>query len=100
MNLDGDVPEPVYYKSRPLKNLLLVDEMPSMAPVMDSRVANILDDDAPQIYSLCGTKENSSLRILRNGIEVDELAVSELPGAPLAIWTTKLRRDGEYLGGL
>jgi splicing factor 3B subunit 3 len=32
---------------------------------------------------------------MRHGLEVSELAVTELPGRPSAIWTVKLRRDGK-----
>ena len=35
--------------------------------------------------------------ILRHGLEVTEMAVSELPGNPNAVWTVKKRADGNFL---
>lgn len=86
----------VYYTPRPLKNLLLVDELESMAPLMDAKVYNLADEESPRIYGLCGRGARSSMRILNQGLEAAELAVSELPGNPSAVWTTKLRQSDEY----
>jgi hypothetical protein len=44
---------------------------------------------------LCGRGPRSSVRVLRHGLEVSEMAVSELPGNPNAVWTVKRRVDGE-----
>ncbi|KAF9342162.1 pre-mRNA-splicing factor rse1, partial [Mortierella sp. NVP85] len=41
----------VYFKPRPLENLLLVDELASMAPLTDAKVLNLMDEDTPQIYA-------------------------------------------------
>lgn len=86
----------VYFKPRPLKNLLLVDELESLAPLIDAKVLNLADEDSPRIYTLCGRGSRSTLRILNQGLEAGELAVSELPGNPSAVWTTKLRADDQY----
>ncbi|KAG0170726.1 Splicing factor 3B subunit 3 [Apophysomyces sp. BC1034] len=86
----------VYFKPRPLKNLMLVDELESLAPLMDAKVLNLADEDTPRIYGLCGRGSRSSLRIMNQGLEAAELAVSELPGNPSAVWTTKLRIDDQY----
>lgn len=86
----------VYYTPRPLKNLLLVDELESMAPLMDAKVYNLADEESPRIYGLSGRGARSSMRILNQGLEAAELAVSELPGNPSAVWTTKLRQSDEY----
>ncbi|KAI8373001.1 CPSF A subunit region-domain-containing protein [Radiomyces spectabilis] len=86
----------VYFKPRPLKNLMLVDELESLAPVTDAKVLNLADEDTPRIYTLCGRGSRSTLRILNQGLEASELAVSELPGNPSAVWTTKLRHDDQY----
>jgi splicing factor 3B subunit 3 len=55
----------------------------------------LANEDAPQIYALCGRGPRSTLRVLRNGLEVAEMAVSELPGNPTAVWTVKKNLDGE-----
>ena len=108
-----------FFAPRPLKNLVLVDEMESLSPVMACHIAdlgtglfalvvssneirylffiftNIANEDTPQLYTLCGRGPRSSLRVLRHGLEVSEMAVSELPGNPNAVWTVKKRADGK-----
>ena len=49
-----------------------------------------------QLYAVCGRGPRSSLRVLRHGLEVSEMAVSELPGNPNAVWTVKRRMDDEF----
>jgi hypothetical protein len=46
----------VYFKPRPLKNLMLVDELESLAPLVDAKVHNLTDDDTPQIL-VCAAEE-------------------------------------------
>ena len=53
------------------------------------------NEDTPQLYAACGRGPRSSLRVLRHGLEVTEMAVSELPGNPNAVWTVKKRADGK-----
>lgn len=53
-------------------------------------------EDAPQIYALCGRGPHSTMRVLRNGLEVAEMAVSELPGNPTAVWTVKKNLDDAF----
>ncbi|RQM08157.1 hypothetical protein DH86_00000604 [Scytalidium sp. 3C] len=87
---------PVYFHPRGPENLSLVEDIDSMNPLMDCKVANLTDEDAPQIYSICGTGARSTFRTLKHGLEVNEIVASELPGVPSAVWTTKLTREDEY----
>ncbi|APA10509.1 hypothetical protein sscle_06g052790 [Sclerotinia sclerotiorum 1980 UF-70] len=87
---------PVYFHPRPAENLSLVESIDSMNPLMDCKVANLTDEDAPQIYSICGTGARSTFRTLKHGLEVSEIVESELPGVPSAVWTTKLTRNDVY----
>ncbi|OBT44725.1 pre-mRNA-splicing factor rse1 [Pseudogymnoascus sp. WSF 3629] len=87
---------PVYFHPRPAENLNLVESIDSMNPLMDCKVANLTEEDAPQIYSICGTGARSTFRTLKHGLEVNEIVESELPGVPSAVWTTKLTRGDEY----
>jgi len=95
--IDASAPyTPVYFHPRPAENLNLVETIDSMNPLMDCKVANLTDEDAPQIYSICGTGARSTFRTLKHGLEVSEIVESELPGVPSAVWTTKLTRGDEY----
>lgn len=85
-----------FFAPRTLKNLVMVDEMHSYAPILGCHVADLANEDTPQMYMICGKGSRSSLRILRHGLEVSEMAVSELPGNPNAVWTVKRRADEEF----
>ncbi|KAM0753797.1 Pre-mRNA-splicing factor RSE1 [Meredithblackwellia eburnea MCA 4105] len=87
---------PAWFRPRPLENLALADELDNLSPIIDSKVANFLGEDTPQIYTACGRGARSTVRILRQGLEVVEAVSSELPGAPIAVWTTKIKADDEY----
>lgn len=80
---------------RPLDNLILSDELDSLDPIIDAKVANILGQDTPQIFAACGRGARSTFRMLRYGLEVAETVSSDLPGVPNAVWTVKLNADGE-----
>lgn len=54
-----------------------------------AQVLDLVREDTPQLYALCGRGPQSSLRVLRHGLAVQELAMSELPGVPNAVWTAK-----------
>ncbi|KAK4058796.1 pre-mRNA-splicing factor rse1 [Microbotryomycetes sp. JL221] len=84
------------FKPRNLENLILVDELESLSPIIDSKVVNFFGEDTPQIFTACGRGARSSVRILRQGLEVTEAVSSELPGAPINVWTTKLKADDQY----
>lgn len=85
-----------FFAPRPLRNLVRVDEIESLSPILSARVADLAGEDTPQLYMLCGRGPRSSLRVLRHGLEVSEMAISELPGNPTAVWTVKKRNDGEF----
>ena len=87
-----------YFRPRALDNLTLVDELESLCPIMDSKVMNLLpNSDTPQIFAACGRGARSTFRTLRHGLEVEEVVSSDLPGIPNAVWTTKLKEDGEQV---
>jgi splicing factor 3B subunit 3 len=53
------------------------------------QVVDLAHEDSRQIYALCGRGTRSTLRVLRHGLSVSEVALSELPGDPTAVWTVK-----------
>jgi splicing factor 3B subunit 3 len=85
-----------FFTPRPLKNLSPVEILPSMNPIMDMEVANYAEEDAPQIYTVCGTGARSTFRTTRNALEVLDLIESPLPQPATGVWTTKLTVDDEY----
>lgn len=87
--------ETFFFTPRPLRNLVLVDEMLSLSPIMSCKVADLAGEDTPQLYMLCGRGPRSTLKVLRHGIGASEMAVSELQDNPTAVWTVKGHSDGK-----
>jgi splicing factor 3B subunit 3 len=88
---------PVFFDPQPSGNLTLVDVIDSMNPTLASEVVNLREEDnAPQIYSACGSCARSHFRILRHGLKVNEIVASELPGTVSAVWATKLTNQDEH----
>ena len=87
---------PIYFHARGAENVNLVESIDSMNPQMDCKVANLTEEDAPQIYSICGAGARSSFRTLKHGLEVNDIVDSELPAVPTHVWTTKITREDEY----
>ena len=81
--------QPVFFQPRPLKNLIRIDEIESLMPVMDMRIANLFDEETPRLFTACGRGPRSTLRILRPGLAISEMARSMLPAEPIAVWTVK-----------
>lgn len=88
--------QPVFFQPRKLKNLVRIDQIESLMPIMDMKVSNLFEEETPQIFSLCGRGPRSSLRILRPGLAISEMAVSQLPGVPSAVWTVKKNVNDEF----
>lgn len=88
--------QPVFFNPRGLKNLVRIDQVESLMPIMDMKVTNLFEEETPQIFALCGRGPRSSLRILRPGLAISEMAVSPLPGIPSAVWTVKKNVSDEF----
>ncbi|KAG2015443.1 pre-mRNA-splicing factor rse1 [Coprinopsis cinerea AmutBmut pab1-1] len=87
------------FDPRPMENLMLIDELSSLNPVLDAKILKpSLDSEAPKIFAACGRGPASSFKILSHGLEVDEMASSELPGflAPHSLWSTKRMQTDHY----
>ncbi|KAF3786388.1 Splicing factor 3B subunit 3 [Nymphaea thermarum] len=88
--------QPVFFQPRGLKNLGQIDQVESLMPIMDMKVINLFEEETPQIFALCGRGPRSSMRILRPGLAISEMAVSQLPGVPSAVWTVKKNVNDEF----
>jgi len=88
--------EPTYFYAHNNGNLALNQSVDTMNPTTSTKVTNLTDEDAPQIYSVCGTGARSSFKTLKHGLEVSEIVESQLPSQPSAVWTVKLNKSDEY----
>jgi len=86
----------VYFTPRKLTNLELEDEPNSLAPIIKMKCEDLAHEDTPQLYCLCGRGPRSTLRVLRHGLSVTEMAVSEIPGNANAVWSIRRHADETY----
>lgn len=88
---------PVYFHPRaPAENIILTEFIPSLNPLLGLKAVNLTNDDAPQIYSICGTGARSSLTTLKHGLSVLDLVDSGLGQRALNVWTVPLKRDDTF----
>ncbi|KAF2194857.1 hypothetical protein K469DRAFT_546523 [Zopfia rhizophila CBS 207.26] len=87
---------PAFFHPRPLKNLTAVERIASMNPIMDMQVANLTQEDAPQVYSICGSGAQSTFRTAKHALEVLDLVESQLPQRAVSVWTTKKTVDDNH----
>lgn len=85
------------FKPRKLTNLLSIADWSSRAPMTDLRVIDCIGDTLfPQIYALSGSGPRGQLSVLRQGLAIEEMAASEVPGIPSGIWTVPDRYGAPY----
>lgn len=96
----SDALDQMLFDPRPLKNLVQLDELDNMSPVLGMEIADLAGDgsgaNGPQIFTLCGAGPRSTIRVLRHGLPVNEVAASDMPGRPSAIWTCKLSQQDAH----
>ncbi|KAF1998452.1 hypothetical protein P154DRAFT_578032 [Amniculicola lignicola CBS 123094] len=92
-NEDFSVP---FFTPRPLQNLSAVDAVPSQNPIMDMDVADMTRNEAPQIYTVCGSGARSTFRVTKNAMAVLEAIDTPLPEPATEIWTARLTSEDEF----
>lgn len=79
------------FEPQPPPGMVPADRMASAAPLVDALVADLAGEGTPQVYALCGRGHRSSLRVLRQGLAVSELAAVGMPQAPTRVWSVGRR---------
>jgi len=77
------------FNSRKPLNLQAKDEMQNLAPIHDMKVEDLTNEGTSQMYLACGRGAQGTIRALRQGLTVLEMAVSQMPGRPLSVITMK-----------
>ena len=80
---------PVYFMPRVLSNLNQLYTIESLSAITDLKVQDLCAEGIPQIYTLCGRSTRASLRVLRHGLGVSEMAMASLPGKPNGLWSIR-----------
>ncbi|KAJ0408897.1 hypothetical protein ATCC90586_005934 [Pythium insidiosum] len=95
-SLQMDTSEYPTFDVRKLKNLALATHMEALSPVTQLLVDDLANESTPQMYTLCGRSNRSTLRTLRHGLPVTEMAASGLPGAAKAVWCLKEKNSDPH----
>jgi splicing factor 3B subunit 3 len=85
----SDPAQPFEFLPRELRNLVQIDDIENLAPVLACQVADLANEDTPQIYAACGQGPRSSLRALRHGLEVTQWGGETLNGNASGVWTVR-----------
>ena len=80
---------PVFFRPRVLTQLRQLCTIESLSAVTELRVQDLCGEGIPQIYALCGRSTRASLRVLRHGLGVTEMAMASLPGKPNGVWSLR-----------
>ena len=85
---DGETP---LFRPHHLKNLIPVDRLDNLAPLIDSGVTEVAASEGggQQIYTLSGANHGATMRLVKHGLAVSEMAVSPLEAVPNGVWTVK-----------
>ncbi|DBA00600.1 TPA: hypothetical protein N0F65_007729 [Lagenidium giganteum] len=95
-SLAMDTSEYPTFGLRKLKNLAMASCVQSLSPVTQLLVDDLGNEQTPQIYAMCGRSNRSSLRVLRHGLPVTEMAASGLPGVAKSVWCLKASNADPY----
>ncbi|GJD11799.1 Splicing factor 3B subunit 3 [Galdieria sulphuraria] len=89
--------EPVYFSlHNNLENLLLIEEIESLAPLTCWQIGDFYGEGSPQIVVGSGRRHRGSWKTLRLGYRWTEMAVSELPGYPVGVFTVREQQQDSY----
>lgn len=84
--------EPTFFEPRGLSMTSLAVDIPGLHPLMKTKVDNLTQEDAPQIYSIQGTGNRSKFQTIRHGLDVEVLINNSMGSVPYDnIWTFKHR---------
>ena len=81
--------QPVFFDPTPLRHLVAIDRLESLCPTLDLQCHELLGEETPQLYALCGAGSRSTLKTLKRGVALTEMAVSPLPGNPNGLFTVR-----------
>jgi splicing factor 3B subunit 3 len=88
---------PTYFRPRGLAFLSVAQQIASLHPLIRTKVDNLTDEDAPQIYAVQGTGPKSVFKTMRHGFEVNQIissAIGQMQHDKL--WTLKEREADEH----
>ena len=86
-----------YFWPRVLRYTQLAVDVPSLNPLIRTKVDNPLNEDAPQIYAIQGTGRRSAFKTIRHGLDVHKIVSSPLGATHYdRLWSMKHRAADPY----
>lgn len=70
-----------------LAHFKLISTVESMAPLIDGRVMVDAQGGTPSLALVCGSGSRSSLKIMRQGLQMTNLVQYPMPGTATGIWS-------------
>ena len=94
--MDGVV-APTYFQPRGLQFTSLAVDIPSLQPLMRTKVDNLTGEDAPQIYGIQGTGNSSVFKTVRHGLQIQEIVSNSVGNIPFDnLWSLKHRSSDPF----
>ncbi|KAH3674703.1 hypothetical protein WICMUC_003119 [Wickerhamomyces mucosus] len=89
---ETDEPTSVLFfdRTEELDNLLLVDIIETMNPILNSELKE------NKLVALTGLNNQSFLKVVEKGLKINEIVESDIPGISNKVWTTKLNKTDEF----
>jgi len=92
-----DTKEPVYFSiHEDLENLLLIEEIESLSPLNCWQIGDFYREGSPQLIIGSGRRHRSAWKTLRLGYRWTEMAVSDLPGYPVGVFTVREQQQDTW----
>ena len=85
------------FKVKKLENLKIVNKIKNFNPIIRINLSNgDFLTSFPEIYSICGIKSRSSLKILHKTIKLNEIITQELPSNILNTFCCKIHKNDKF----
>ena len=84
------------FEPKPLNNLTQIQEFISYSCITDIQIGDFIEEGMNQIYSVNGRNNNSSLKVLHCGLNLNEVGGSPLAGEPINVWALKEKIEDDY----
>ncbi len=73
----------------------VIETYTNLGPILDFCVVDIEGQGQEQVVTCSGSYKDGSLRVVRNGIGINELAAAELPGIKM-MWSLRAQSDAAF----
>jgi splicing factor 3B subunit 3 len=84
------------FEPRKMQNLEILEELESLSPITDFKAIDLLGENTPQFYCICGKSDRSSIRILKHGLSIKDQGSLSFKATSLLVFTIKEKKSDRY----